>query len=153
MTVWWLINVLHFVHCTGEHARDVYKSCDNTIPLAKHVSSKLKLLLRQPHCFSFEAPTLGLTQHTAAGSLHHVTKQMRMPTVQNQLSYDNQLFIQRLRLTYIKIQLVPHRKHKLPVIISYRNYSLSTVYRNKRCLFSDPHKTHKYSCVGRTWNC
>jgi len=23
---------------------------------------------------------------------------------------------------------------------------------NNRRLFSDPHKTHKYSCVGRKWN-
>jgi hypothetical protein len=23
---------------------------------------------------------------------------------------------------------------------------------NNSCLFSDPHKTHKYSCVGRTWD-
>jgi hypothetical protein len=28
--------------------------------------------------------------------------------------------------------------------------SVNAVYGNNRCLFSDPHKTHKYSCVGRT---
>ena len=31
-----------------------------------------------------------------------------------------------------------------------KKQSVNAVYGNNRCLFSDPHKTHKYSCVGRT---
>ena len=36
--------------------------------------------------------------------------------------------------------------------LGYKNQPLNVVKGNIRCLFSDPHKTHKYSCVGRTWN-
>jgi len=29
--------------------------------------------------------------------------------------------------------------------LGYRNQSVNAVYGNNRCLFSDPHKTHKYT--------
>jgi hypothetical protein len=35
------------------------------------------------------------------------------------------------------------------VVVVLRNFL--NAHQN-RCLFSDPHKTHKYSCGGRTWN-
>jgi hypothetical protein len=28
--------------------------------------------------------------------------------------------------------------------LGYKNQSINAVYRNNRCLFSDPHKTQKY---------
>jgi hypothetical protein len=34
--------------------------------------------------------------------------------------------------------------------LSYKNQPVSAVQWNNRCLFLDTHKTHKYSCVGRT---
>jgi hypothetical protein len=33
-----------------------------------------------------------------------------------------------------------------------KNQSVNAVWGNNRCLFSDPHKTHKYS-VGRAYSC
>ena len=33
--------------------------------------------------------------------------------------------------------------------LSYTNQSVNAVYGNNRCLFSDPHKTHKYSLCGQ----
>ena len=35
--------------------------------------------------------------------------------------------------------------------LGYKHQSDNVVQGNNRCLFSDPHKTHKYNCVGRTW--
>jgi hypothetical protein len=36
--------------------------------------------------------------------------------------------------------------------LCYKNQSVNAVQWNNRCLFSDPHKTHKYvHCVGRTY--
>ena len=32
--------------------------------------------------------------------------------------------------------------------VGYTNHSVNAVQGNNRCLFSDPHKTHKYSSVG-----
>ena len=32
---------------------------------------------------------------------------------------------------------------------SYTNHSVNAVWGNNRCLFSDPHKTHKYSLCGQ----
>jgi len=29
--------------------------------------------------------------------------------------------------------------------LHYKNHLFNAVYRNNRCLFSDPHKTHKYT--------
>jgi len=34
--------------------------------------------------------------------------------------------------------------------LGYKNQSVNAVQGNNRCLFSDPLKTHKYSCVDRT---
>jgi hypothetical protein len=38
-------------------------------------------------------------------------------------------------------QNVPRRKHILR--LGYKNQSVNAVQWNNRCLFSDPHKTHK----------
>jgi hypothetical protein len=35
--------------------------------------------------------------------------------------------------------------------LGYKNQSVNAVLWNTRCLFSDPHKTHKYTRVGRTY--
>ena len=43
---------------------------------------------------------------------------------------------------YIKIQSVPRSKHTPSVI---KKQSVKAVWGNNRCLFSDPHKTHKYT--------
>jgi hypothetical protein len=43
---------------------------------------------------------------------------------------------------YLKTQSVPRSKHTLS---SYKNQSVNFLYGNNRCLFWDPHKTHKHS--------
>jgi hypothetical protein len=42
---------------------------------------------------------------------------------------------------YLRKESAPRSKHSVSVIKS--NQSVKTVQRNNRCLFSDPHKTHK----------
>ena len=42
---------------------------------------------------------------------------------------------------YIKTQSVPRSKHS----VCYTNQSVNAVQGNNRCLFSEPHKTHKYT--------
>jgi hypothetical protein len=39
----------------------------------------------------------------------------------------------------------PVRTAQLTQSLGYKNQSVNRVYRNNRCLFPDPHKTHKYS--------
>ena len=50
---------------------------------------------------------------------------------------------------YLKTQSVPRSKHTL---LGSRNQSVNAVQGNSGCLFSDPQKTHKESCVGRSQN-
>jgi hypothetical protein len=40
-------------------------------------------------------------------------------------------------------QNVPRSKHTIYLV--YKNQSVNAVQWNNRCLFSDPHKTHKYA--------
>ena len=48
----------------------------------------------------------------------------------------------KISLNYVQnIQLVPRSKHT----VRYKNQSVNVEQWNNRCLFSDPHKTHKYS--------
>jgi len=50
----------------------------------------------------------------------------------------------RINLDYtLKIQFVPRSKHTL--YLGYKNQSVNAVQGNNHCLFSDPHKTHKYT--------
>jgi hypothetical protein len=57
------------------------------------------------------------------------------------------LFRTKHKLLHVKIQSVPRSKHT-----PYKYELVNVVWGNNSCLFSDPHKTHKYSCVGRTYN-
>ena len=43
---------------------------------------------------------------------------------------------------YIKTQSVPRSK---TLRLGYKNQSVNAVKGNNRCLFSDPHNTHKYT--------
>ena len=54
--------------------------------------------------------------------------------------YINTVCRQNVEL-YIKIKFIPRSKHSL----CYKNQPVNAVQRNNRCLFWEPHKTHKYS--------
>jgi hypothetical protein len=57
----------------------------------------------------------------------------------------------KFRLLYLKTQSVSRSKRFSSRLYSI-NPSVDDVSGTIRCLFSDPHKTHKYD-VGRTYNC
>jgi hypothetical protein len=52
----------------------------------------------------------------------------------------NTLWGQKVEL-YLKILSVPRSKQSL----GYKNQSVNAVQGNNRCLFCDPHKTHKHT--------
>ena len=55
----------------------------------------------------------------------------------------------KMYLSNLKNKCVPRSKHSL---LRLQKTDVNAVQSNNRCLFSDPHKTHKYS-MGRAFNC
>ena len=55
---------------------------------------------------------------------------------------------EQLYNVYCKCTFSPYRAVNT-LRLSYTNQSVNVVQGNNRCLFWDPHKTHKYSCVGQ----